>query len=114
MDDSALPVRHQRPYRTAQKQYRGDSMNTDGKIVDRIKSFEWNYHIERDKITKDSIKKYFNCRKVELRITHLLMEFNSFSLLRVPSYMHFDNDGTGFELICHDPCTRAKWYRGCI
>jgi len=94
------------------------SKATTTNLLDKIKSFEWLWHIESD-IGRgydywyekfQSIGKLVKAKEIIWRIGYTLILGEDKDLIRIASFSEFDNEGTGFELFYKDPHTDAKWY----
>ncbi|RLG34529.1 hypothetical protein DRN97_02350 [Methanosarcinales archaeon] len=86
-------------------------------LIEKIKSFEWCWHIEHDIRRYDywdeklqEIGKVIKIKKITRLITHFLFIGETIDLIRIPAFFEFDNEGTGFEMFYKDSHTGAKWY----
>ena len=93
------------------------SKTTITNLIEKIKSFEWCWHIKcsiggRDcwsKLFKE-ISKLVKPKKIIERIGYTIILGEDIDLVRISCFAEFDNEGTGFELFYKDSHTDAKWY----
>jgi len=92
-------------------------MQTMDALIEKIKSFEWCWHIKcsiggRDCWSKlyREIGKVIKITEISRRINYTMIFGENVYLLRVPSFFEFNAEGTGFELFYKDSHTDAKWY----
>ena len=86
-------------------------------LIEKIKSFEWCWHIKcsiggRDCWRKlfEEIGKLVKTKEIIERIGYTIILGEDIDLVRIACYSEFDNEGTGFELFYKDSHTGAKWY----
>lgn len=93
------------------------SKATINNLLEKIKSFEWCWHINHSIGGHDcwdeklqAIGQVINAEKIIRLVTHTLFIGDTVELLRIPALFEFDNEGTGFKMFYKDPHTDAKWY----
>ena len=86
-------------------------------LLDKIKSFEWCWHINSSIGGHDCWRKLFQeiskllkTKEIIERIGYTIFLGEDVDLVRIASFCEFDNEGTGFELFYKDSHTDAKWY----
>jgi len=86
-------------------------------LIEKIKSFEWVWHIEHDIRGYDYwhekiqvIGELVKAKEIIERIGYTIILGEDADLIRIASFCEFDNEGTGFELFYKDSHTKAKWY----
>jgi len=86
-------------------------------LLEKIKSFEWLWHIEGDIRRYDywneklqAIGELIKAKKLIRRIGYDLILGEDIDLLRIECFLEFDSKGTGFEMFYEDSHTGAKWY----
>ena len=93
------------------------SKATTTNLLDKIKSFEWCWHINSSIGGHDcwrelfqEISKLVKTKKIIERIGYTIILGEDADLVRIACFSEFDNEGTGFELFYKDSHTKAKWY----
>ena len=86
-------------------------------LIEKIKSFEWCWHINssiggRECWSKlfQEIGKLIKITEISRRINYTMIFGEDIDLIRIPSFFEFDHEGTGFEMFYKDSHTDAKWY----
>ena len=92
-------------------------MQAMNSLIDKIKSFEWCWHINSSIGGHDcwdeklqAIGEVINAEKIIRQLFYTMLIGEDADLVRIPCFAEFDNKGTGFELFYKDSHTDAKWY----
>ena len=93
------------------------SKTTITNLIEKIKSFEWCWHINcsiggRDCWRKlfEEIGKLVKTKEIIERIGYTIFLGEDADLIRIACYSEFDNEGTGVKMFYKDSHTDAKWY----
>ena len=86
-------------------------------LIERIKSYEWRWHIEGDIRRYDyfeeklaEIGKVIKANKIIRQIGADLIKGKEAELLRIACYCEFDYEDSGFMPFYEDSHTGGKWY----
>ena len=86
-------------------------------LLEKIKSFEWCWHINSSigghdcwRKLFEEISKLIKTKELIERIGYTIFLGEDVDLVRIECFSEFDNEGTGFELFYKDSHTKAKWY----
>jgi len=86
-------------------------------LIEKIKSFEWCWHINSSigghecwsKLFEE-ISKLVKTKEIIERIGYTIILGEDMDLIRIESFCEFEHDETGFRQFYEDPHTKAKWY----